>query len=1076
MHKLRLALGIVGAVVVLPTVAAFVAPARFGLADIVDSARITAVARQHPNFTVEQRLAIQAEIKSQLHPQWKNLPWSKRLAWAAMLTKKFLQSQNSGAPVTAGFVGNQTAITNPSGGFVALQRQNDCSLLLYNGSYTISGTPTFQISNTTPNYERVLHNVVGLPTRADVFAKGCAEATLGIGGRRAVYLGNTAQNLHVGVGSGFDMTEGNTELYSSVVNAATMAVQSTGPNLSLPGITQVAAGDLNGDGLADVVGFNPTSGSVDVWLVSANGTIGAPTPYALPGSTTEAIVLADVTGDGKVDVVAASRSLAGQEMISVLAGNGNGTFKPAQSFAVSTPTAPAGGAPIPITNLIAADLRGSGHLDIVGSNGLVVLNNGNGTVTVGSSAFPPGAATSAYGPNLAAGDFNNDGKLDLAVDNGVQINIYLGAGNGTFTAGRSYASTGNVGYLTATDLDGDGHVDLYNGLANGGFFGGDQFAVGTAYALMGNGDGSFQGAPVLPFAYNGNNLVDLTGNGILDGVGVNSNGSFTSYLGDGRGGFSAHATLSVSPITISGQQYTVSNIDSYAFGDINGDGKPDLAFIATGFSGPGGTPGVFVALGDGHGGFATPTFYAVPSTLASGDIDINWTIYNLHLADLNNDGNADLIYNYADTSSHANTLYFGTVAQLGNGEGSFQPPQVILYRSAAYSSDFNPTETSYLQLVTDLNHDGFPDLIFIAQSATIDFTLSTYVSTIQVALGRGDGTFSTPANVAGPDIMSQSFTDVVPASIAVADMNGDGIPDIVALGSSSSYAAQVAIALGNGNGTFRAPALTTYTTQYLNNAQGIAVGDFNGDGNLDVAMTDPYDPAGSGISLGNGDGTLQTSNANGATLPNLAINVDVIGAAFAGDLNGDGRPDLLAGNVLLVSQAGGVIGPALPTYGAGELTVPSLAIGTASYSDVIVTVANLVSGPSGTSPNGSTASYNPANRLMTIPDGFDGSAQYYNVVLKVGNLVSIGGVTGADTYDGVHLTIPSVQVVGGSVYTNVVITVTRIVSAAGGMPAAAEDQYTGASKELFIPAVTYHGHVYTNVTVAVGAIVSVNGG
>jgi FG-GAP-like repeat len=1074
MHKLRLALGIVGAVVVMLTVAAFVAPARIGITDIVDSARIAAVAHQHPNFTVEQRLAIQAEIKSQLHPLWKNLSWSGRLAWAAMKTKQLLQSQNSIPPVTAGFVGNQTAITNSSGGFIALQRQSNCSLLLYNGSYTISGTPTFQISNTTPNYERVLHNEVGLPTRADVFAKGCVEATLGIGGRRAAYLGNTAQNLYVGVGSGFDISEGNTELYSSVVSAGTMAVQSAGPNLSVPGVTQVAAGDLNGDGLADIVGFNPTSGSVDVWLVSVNGTIGAPTSYALPGNATEAIVLADVTGDGKVDVVAATRSSAGQEMISVLTGNGNGTFNPAHSFAVATPTAPAGGAPIPITNMIAADLRRSGHLDIVGSNGLVVLNNGNGTVTVGSPAFPPELATSAYGPNLAAADFNNDGKLDLAVDNGAQINIYLGAGNGTFAAGRSYASTGNVGYLTATDLDGDGNVDLYTGLANGGVFGGDQFGLGTAYALMGNGDGSFRGAPLLPFVYNGNNLVDLTGHGVLDGVGVNSNASFTSYLGDGIGGFSAISTLSVSPITIGGQQFTISGIESYAFGDINGDGKPDLAYIAASFTGPAGTPGVFVALGNGQGGFATPTFYAVPSILASGDIDINWSIYNLHLADVNHDNKADLIYNYADTSSKNNTVNFGTVVQLSNGNGTYQAPYVIPYRSAAYSSGFNPTETSYVQLITDLNHDGFPDLIFIAQSSTIDFTLSTYVSTIQVALGKGDGTFSTPTNVAGPDIMIQSFTDVVPASIAVADMNGDGIPDIVALGSSSSYRAQVAIALGNGDGTFRAPVLTTYTMQYLNNEQGIAVADFNGDGNLDVAMTDPYDPTGSGISLGNGDGTLQTSNANGTTLPNLAINVDVSGAAFAGDLNGDGWSDLLAGNVLLLSQAGGVIGPALPTYSAGELTVPALAIGAVSYSDVVVTVSKLVSGPIGTSPNGTTASYNPANRLMTIPDGFDGSAQYYNVVVKVGNLVSIGGVAGADTYDGVHLTIPAVQVVGGSVYTNVVVTLTRIVSVVGGMPAAAEDQYTGASKELFIPAVTYRGHVYTNVTVAVGAIVSVN--
>jgi len=903
-RNLRLTLVTIGMVLILPAAGAIMMPMLRAVINI-DSARLAAVAQQYPNFTVEQRLAMMREVQAELHPLWKNLSWSARLARVSMFAERFVQRQAVGAASSspANFLGNLTVITGPSGQAIVLQRQSNCSLSLYTGTYTFSLNPTIHIAGTTANYEQVLHAAAGLSTKADVFANGCVDPTLGIGWRQAVYLGETTQSLYMGAAAGYDTMAASNVLYYGTVNSTTQAVNSFNTDSSDPGIAGVAAGNLNGDNLADVVGIDSTSAAISVWLANANGTVSVPTSYALPGNTTEAAVMADVNGDGKVDVVVATRSSAGQEEISVLTGNGNGTLNTPQSFAVTTPTTTQ---PYYINNLIAADLRGNGSLDIVGSNGLVLLNNGNGVFTPGSSAFAPEIGTSDLGPNLAAGDFNKDGKVDLAVGNGVEVHIYLGNGDGTFTAGRNYTSINDVGYLTATDLDGDGNSDLYVGVANGGFFGGDQAGASQAYALMGNGDGSFQGAPVLPFVYTGNNLAALTSNKILDAVGVNSNGSFTSYLGDGKGGFSAAATLSASPITINGVPYTVANIDTFAIGDINGDGIPDLAYIGIGtdgFNGPGDAPGIFIALGSGQGGFATPAFYPVPSTLAAGDLDINWTISNLHLADVNNDGKADLIYSYSDTSSHTSTIYFGTAVQLGNGNSTFQMPQLIPYRSAAYSSVSNPTETSYVSLITDLNKDGKLDLIFIAQSSTIDFTLSTYVSTIQVALGNGNGTFSTPTTVTGPGIMVQSFTDEAPASIAVGDMNGDGIPDLIALGASTgTYDAQVAVSLGNGDGTFKAPILTTYSAQYLNNAQGLAVADFNGDGKLDVALTDPYDPTGSGISLGNGDGTLQTAGGSSETLPNLAINLQVGGATGAFNLNG-GLPSLISANVELLSQS-----------------------------------------------------------------------------------------------------------------------------------------------------------------------------
>lgn len=883
-------------------VAVFAAPVVLASSSQGDGAALDAAVHRYPNFTNAQRLSIYRAEQTRTHPHQRDLSWSEQFAQAYRFLRRRFQASPATVASPANFQGNLTVITDSSSESIVLQRQSDCSLTFYNGNLVRTGNPTFQSLASTTNYQNLLHAEAGLSTQAGVFAKGCADPTIGLSSRRAAYQGQTAQGLSLVADTGYDVTTGNNALFYGTFNPNTRSVYDISSDSTMPNIESIATGDLNGDGLADIVGLNATSAAISVWLASKNGSLSVPTVYSLPGNTTEAAVIADVNGDGIVDVVVATQGTGGQETISVLTGTGSGTLNAGQSFPVTTPTGANLSTPYPIANLIAADLRGSGAMDIVGSNGIVLLNNGNGSFTQSTAAFSPVLATSDYGPNLAAGDFNNDGKLDLAVDNGKTVCIYLGTGSGTFTAGKCYLSNAQVGYLSATDLDGDGNVDLYIGLGNGGLFVGDQFDSTQAYALMGNGDGTFRGAPSLPFVYTGSNVADLNGDKVPDAVGVNEDGSLTIYLGDGKGNFNAAATLATSPVTIGGTQFTVGGIDSLSIADVNGDGIPDLAFIATGFNGPGGTPGVFIALGTGQGGFAAPSFYAVPSTLASGDIDIAWTISNLHLADLNGDGKADLIYNFADTSSHANTIYFGNVVQLGNGDGTFRAPQVILYRSIPYAQ-YAPTETSYVQSVTDLNGDGIPDLVLLSQTPSIDPTLSSYVSVIQVALGKGDGSFSAPTTITGPDIMVQSFTDVIPASIAVADMNGDGIPDIVAVGSSSAYNLQVAIALGKGDGSFQTPVLTSTAGQYLNNDQQLAIADFNGDGKPDVIITDPFIPGSSGIYLGNGDGTLQASGGSSATLPLLAVYLPVGGATLALDLNGDGKPDVISGNSELLSQA-----------------------------------------------------------------------------------------------------------------------------------------------------------------------------
>ena len=147
---------------------------------------------------------------------------------------------------------------------------------------------------------------------------------------------------------------------------------------------------------------------------------------------------------------------------------------------------------------------------------------------------------------------------------------------------------------------------------------------------------------------------------------------------------------------------------------------------------------------------------------------------------------------------------------------------------------------------------------------------------------------------------------------------------------------------------------------------------------------------------------------------------------------------------------------AADTYVAGLLSVPSLTIGGATYSNLVLTVGSVISGPTGTAPLGSPGQ-------LRYSHGPTDSAQRHGrkpPVLQRGrrsrSLVSVGSVNGADTSNGLQLSIPSV-IVGGIDYTNVMATVGRVIEVAGGMPAIAEDQYDLTTGLLTIAAVQVAG-------------------
>ena len=160
------------------------------------------------------------------------------------------------------------------------------------------------------------------------------------------------------------------------------------------------------------------------------------------------------------------------------------------------------------------------------------------------------------------------------------------------------------------------------------------------------------------------------------------------------------------------------------------------------------------------------------------------------------------------------------------------------------------------------------------------------------------------------------------------------------------------------------------------------------------------------------------------------------------------------------------------TYNASThvLTIPKVAIGAATYSNMLVNVGAIVTPPSGSSPNNTEDTYDPASGNLTVAAVKLGSATYFNVVVHLTGMVSVGSVTGADTYDGTHLTVASVQL-ANSTYTNVELAVglSNIVQLTGGMPGAGQDQYIASLGRLYIPAVQVGATVHTNVALNVTA-------
>src|ERR1700684_3093287 len=447
--------------------------------------------------------------------------------------------------------------------------------LLGTAQLTANGTATlkFRPGVGSHSYKAVLAEPAGLGPSASTASSLTVTASQGTGQlATTTYLeaggvpnifsltatvpgnGNT---LPTGMVSFVDASNGNAALGTAAVTSergAGFADSSLLPVSSQNSGSTVLTADFNGDGIPDLVILG--SDTISVLLGNGDGTFtAAPSPSAdLPG----AIAVGDFNGDGIPDLAVAPALDEGNS--EVLLGNGDGTFTNAGGILENDNNTVTSNA------IAAADFNGDGKLDLVetcsGNEGpcnnllLILSGNGDGTFTQFSETPLPIAGSQSRG----VGDFNGDGQPDVAVTNSAAngVNVFLDNEGGLSFVYTMPATGAGPSSIAAADFNGDGKLDL--AVANSG--------SNNVTILLGNGDGTFTAAasPATGTAPNSIAVGDFNGDGVPDLAVANSGSSnVTILLGNGDGTFKA----ATSPAADTGST-------SVTAADFNGDGKEDL--------------------------------------------------------------------------------------------------------------------------------------------------------------------------------------------------------------------------------------------------------------------------------------------------------------------------------------------------------------------------------------------------------------------------------------------------------------------------------------------------------------------
>ena len=602
----------------------------------------------------------------------------------------------------------------------------------------------------------------------------------------------------------------------------------------------VLTADLSGDGLADLVTGNRAtdrSSSLWVFLNRRDGAFLRGVEYAA-GTNLSSVVAADLDADGDTDLASANST-----EVLIFANQGGGVLDAPVALAVPKFT----------RFVTAADVTGDGALDLVVSNTTddtvsVLAGSGDGTF-----AAPVASVVGESPRQVAFGDLDGDGNLDLASANWDSRSVsvllstgLLGAGAGSLRPQTSYDTGERARALEVADLGGDGGPDLVV-----------QTSRGLRH-LQNSGNGTFMEPREFGPLSRSFSLADFDGDRDVDLVAELADGrSLVVLSGDGSGNFVTSLTL---------------NLDIWlvATDDLDADGDEDIVFtvpdraeVGLLLSGGGALPMKIESLpaetphsavladfdGDGYDDIATPDgpsgYVSVYPNLSDGTfgprqrypISTGGHLEAIAAGDL--DGDSDIDLAISDRRLH----YVAVL--LGAGDGTFAP-----------ATRFETGRVPWGLTLMDVDGDGFLDL---AAAAGQDNSITLY-------LGDGAGSF----------VSRQDLTvGVGPGDVEHGDFDGDGDADLV---TSSGASGEVFILWGDGSGGFSEPTSIPVPA----GPHSLRIDDLEGDGDLDIvgAARDLVV-----VLLGDGTGNFPLPSSFPLDSPPSQIHTD--------DVNLDGVVDLL---------------------------------------------------------------------------------------------------------------------------------------------------------------------------------------